>query len=106
MKKHRTPNRIAISVCCAGIALIPLLAGAQQSPAPVQIGDTTHSLLAMQSSGAKAGPPRAMLGDEATASYARYIKSFDHPIPAQLGSSVGQIGSSSGDSAGSGGAQN
>lgn len=67
-----------------------------------QIGDATRSLLTLQSSGAVAAPMHPMLGDEATASYARYLKSFDHPIPAQLGSSVGEIGSGAGGSASGG----
>lgn len=45
------------------------------------IGDTTRELLRMQASGNHAGKPLPMLGDEASASYRRYIDSFTHPIP-------------------------
>jgi hypothetical protein len=46
-----------------------------------EVGDTTHYLLQLQTSGSQAGKPLPMLGDEATASYRRYLKSFEHPIP-------------------------
>ncbi|CAN7381386.1 DUF3613 domain-containing protein [Caballeronia sp. LjRoot31] len=61
--------------------------------APVtQIGDAAHSLLALQRSGQLAAPAQPMLGVEASAAYARYLKSFDHPIPEHLDSSVGAVG--------------
>lgn len=61
--------------------------------APVtQIGDAAHSLLALQRSGQLAAPAQPMLGAEASAAYARYLKSFDHPIPEHLDSSVGAVG--------------
>lgn len=46
-----------------------------------QIGDTTRYLLQLQASGHAAGTSLPMLGDEASASYRRYLKSFEHPIP-------------------------
>jgi hypothetical protein len=48
---------------------------------PADVGDTTRYVLQLQASGAQAGKPLPMLGDEATASYRRYLKSFEHPIP-------------------------
>ncbi|CAN7393942.1 DUF3613 domain-containing protein [Caballeronia sp. LjRoot34] len=64
--------------------------------APVtQIGDAAHSLLALQRSGQLAAPAQPMLGVEASAAYARYLKSFDHPIPEHLDSSVGAVGGAS-----------
>jgi hypothetical protein len=46
-----------------------------------QVGDTTRYLLQLQADGSAAGKPLPMLGDEASASYRRYLKSFEHPIP-------------------------
>jgi hypothetical protein len=56
------------------------------------IGDATLSILALQRSGQLAAPAQPMLGAEASAAYARYLKSFDHPIPEHLDSSVGTVG--------------
>jgi uncharacterized protein DUF3613 len=56
------------------------------------IGDATLSILAIQRSGQLAAPAQPMLGAEASAAYARYLKSFDHPIPEHLDSSVGTVG--------------
>lgn len=73
-----------------------------QAPAPIEtaagtrhvtlIGDATLSMLALQRSGQLAAPARPMLGAEASAAYARYLKSFDHPIPEHMDSSVGAVG--------------
>lgn len=65
------------------------------------IGDATLSLLALQRSGQMAAPAQPMLGAEASAAYARYLKSFNHPIPEHLDSSVGTVGGGAG-----GGGQN
>lgn len=46
-----------------------------------QIGDATRQLLQMQADGHRAGRQLPMLGDEASASYRRYLKSFNHDIP-------------------------
>jgi hypothetical protein len=46
-----------------------------------QIGDTTRSLLQWQADGRYAAKPLPILGNEASASYQRYLKSFEHPIP-------------------------
>jgi hypothetical protein len=53
-------------------------------------------MLALQRSGELAAPPQPMLGAEASAAYARYLKSFDHPIPEHLDSSVGTVGGATG----------
>jgi Protein of unknown function (DUF3613) len=65
------------------------------------IGDATLSILALQRSGRLAAPAQPMLGAEASAAYVRYLKSFDHPIPEHLDSSVGTVGGAT-----SGGASN
>lgn len=54
------------------------------------VGDTTRQLLQMQASGDRAGPPRPMLGAEASASYQRYLKSFEYPIPEFYEATVGK----------------
>jgi Protein of unknown function (DUF3613) len=83
----------------------------QQAQAPIttaapphhvtQVGDATLSILALQRSGQAASPAQPMLGAEAGAAYARYLKSFDHPIPEHMDSSVGAAGGAT-----SGGASN
>ncbi|WP_109127226.1 DUF3613 domain-containing protein [Dyella sp. C11] len=45
------------------------------------VGDVTHQLLSMQAQGTRAGKQLPIPGQEASASYQRYLKSFDHPIP-------------------------
>lgn len=57
-------------------------------PARPQLGDTTRALLQLQANGEHAGKPHTVLGDQATRSYARYLNSFDHPIPEYLKTSV------------------
>lgn len=60
-----------------------------ESPPPLLMGDATQSLLAWQRSGEIASrTPRPIAGSVATRSYERYIKSFEHPIPEHLGSTV------------------
>lgn len=55
----------------------------------MQIGEATQGLLAWQRSGEIASPtPRTIAGNVAGRSYDRYIKSFEHPIPERLGSTV------------------
>jgi hypothetical protein len=107
MNKHFV-RRVAIGFGCAlSGALLPAIAMAQQSPNPQpvappaasatapsfhanDVGDTTRYLLQLQASGAQAGKPLPMLGDEATASYRRYLKSFEHPIPEYFDTTVGK----------------
>lgn len=55
----------------------------------LQVGDATLNLLAWQSSGQVASTtPRPIAGDVANRSYERYLKSFEHPIPEYLSSSL------------------
>lgn len=59
------------------------------APAPrSEIGQTTRDLLRMQAQGTHAGARLPILGDQAAASYARYLKSFEHEIPEFLKTSV------------------
>jgi hypothetical protein len=89
-----SPRRTA----CAGL-LLAMAAGlaAAQSEAPrpepraPQVGDATHALLAQQREGAQASAtPRPIPGEVAGRSYQRYLKSFEHEIPANFKSSVGE----------------
>lgn len=74
----------------------PVVAPVEVAPAAValalpprpQLGDTTRALLQLQASGERAGKPHSVLGDQASRSYARYLNSFDHPIPEYLEYSV------------------
>lgn len=60
-----------------------------ESPPPLLMGDATQSLFAWQRSGEIASrTPRPIAGSVASRSYERYIKSFEHPIPEHLGSTV------------------
>ncbi len=59
------------------------------APPPLRVGDATDTLLALQRSGALASAtPRPIAGPVAYRSYERYLKSFEHPIPEFLNSSV------------------
>ena len=68
-------------------AAMPAAIAATDAAAPVvrparsQIGDTARGLFRLQASGQQAGQRLPILGDQATLSYARYIKSFEHEIP-------------------------
>lgn len=66
-----------------------------EQPAPAtyyaaKFGDTTRYLVQLQADGSQAGKPLPMLGAEAHASYQRYLKSFEHPIPDFYDSNVGK----------------
>lgn len=61
----------------------------ESDPPPLLMGDATLNLLAWQRSGEIAShTPRPIAGSVASRSYERYIKSFDHPIPEHLGSTM------------------
>lgn len=59
----------------------PDFGGTQLRPNTSQLGDTTRSLFRLQASGEVAGARLPILGDQATSSYARYLKSFQYDIP-------------------------
>ncbi|AWH29443.1 MULTISPECIES: DUF3613 domain-containing protein [Stenotrophomonas] len=60
------------------------------STARPQHGDSVRNLLRLQASGQQAGARLPILGDQATASYARYLKSFEHEIPDFFDPDVGR----------------
>lgn len=47
----------------------------------MSVGSTTRQLLQMQADGSHAGKHLPIPGQEASASYVRYLKSFEHAIP-------------------------
>lgn len=53
---------------------------------PMTADTQTRLWLLQQESGAKAGHRYTLPGQAATLVYQRYLKSFSHPIPAELGS--------------------
>jgi hypothetical protein len=59
-----------------------------ESGAQKEIGASTDSWFALQASGAAAAPTGPMPGEQASAAYARYLKSFDKPIPDTFGSTL------------------
>lgn len=71
------------------MASAPIERYAPPPPPPrTEIGQTTRDLLRMQAAGTHAGPRLPILGDQAAASYQRYLKSFEHEIPEFLKTSV------------------
>lgn len=59
------------------------------SAQPLHVGDATRSLLRQQAQGVHATTAdHPMPGAVAQQVYQRYVKSFSHPIPEQLGSTL------------------
>jgi hypothetical protein len=89
------------SVYVAPAAAAPSPVGQHRSPG-TSVGETTRNLLQMQVDGSQAGKPLPMLGVEASASYSRYLKSFNHDIPEFYKTTVGNSSNSGGNSSGYG----
>jgi len=69
----------------------PAYAALAPAPPPrLKAGDATRQLLQLQASGTQAGRALPILGDQATASYQRYLKSFDHELPVFFENDVGK----------------
>lgn len=70
----------------------PAYASAPVAAAPVRTepGDVTRQLLRLQASGDQAGGSLPMLGDQAHATYTRYLKSFEHELPEFFENTVGK----------------
>ena len=67
----------------------PVAPLAQRAARP-EPGAATRHLLQLQASGAQGGRGLPVLGDQAHASYARYLKSFEHDLPEFFENTVGQ----------------
>ncbi len=71
----------------AAVAAVPPALPATDGAPPatprarLQSGEATRNLFRLQASGQQAGQRLPILGDQATLSYARYLKSFEHEIP-------------------------
>ncbi|HDS1075203.1 hypothetical protein A7X84_06950 [Stenotrophomonas maltophilia] len=61
----------------------------------MQSGEATRNLFRLQASGQQAGQRLPILGDQATLSYARYLKSFEHEIPDFFETDVARSGDAS-----------
>ncbi|BBQ00010.1 hypothetical protein BSFA1_51380 [Burkholderia sp. SFA1] len=79
---------LAVLLCAALGAMQP----AAHAQGANEIGRATETWLTLQASNAAAAPAQPMLGAQASAAYARYLKSFDTPIPARYGSSFEDAG--------------
>ena len=74
----------------------PPAAALQQHALRPQPGDVTRHLLQLQASGVQGGHSLPVLGDQAHASYARYLKSFEHEIPEFFENTVSQSSANGG----------
>ena len=113
-------SRRSCSARCLGLGLTGLLlivghispsvaaavsdgtAQAKGEPRRHEIGETTRQLLELQASGRAGAPVQPTTGDEAAASYKRFIDSFSHPIPEYFQTMVGQRAGGSGSGSGGG----
>jgi hypothetical protein len=95
-----TPVAAVTALAPAAPAPTPPAADAVQAPIqPLvpRVGDATRRLLDLQASGQLASAtPRPIPGEQAQRSRARYLKSFEHPIPEEFKSPVAQAASGAG----------
>ncbi|ALM83995.1 DUF3613 domain-containing protein [Bordetella sp. N] len=70
-------------------------AAAPADEGPAGAGGITRALMAAQADGRRAAPPQPMLGPIATASWQRYLNSFNQPIPQWFRERVDASGGSS-----------
>jgi hypothetical protein len=71
----------------AGMSLALCVSVAHSRGSTDHIGDSATAWLNLQASNQAAAPAQPMLGAEAGAAYARYLKSFNTAIPESYGSS-------------------
>ncbi|WP_313140496.1 DUF3613 domain-containing protein [Stenotrophomonas sp.] len=76
-----TAPAVASAASTASAQAAPLATSSTAALALSGNGATVRHLFQLQASGTQAGARLPMLGDQATASYARYLKSFEHEIP-------------------------
>lgn len=75
------PGVALLAACSAPAVAQQPPATAEVRPSQVAVGDTTRNLLDIQRNGSQAGPMLPLTGDQATLGYARYMRSFEHPLP-------------------------
>ncbi|OEZ00400.1 MULTISPECIES: DUF3613 domain-containing protein [Stenotrophomonas] len=92
MKVFATARFAGVLLVCSALGTTTATSAESR---PAEVGDATRALLRLQASGERASAPLPILGDQATASYKRYIDSFTHPIPAYLAPNVRQGASGS-----------
>ena len=85
-----TPPLVTVDTTAAPPAPPPPTYVPASTTARPQHGDSVRNLLRLQASGQQAGARLPILGDQATASYARYLKSFEHEIPDFFDPDVGR----------------
>lgn len=86
----RLPLAVTILLTLPSVSAL----GGECEPAPVsaftadpgpldlgRVGESTRAWLNFQCSGQAAGAAHPQTGEAASRSYARYLKSFEHPIP-------------------------
>lgn len=76
-------------------AASPLAAADESTRSDTNVGDTTRRLLSLQAQGTHAGKQLPIPGQQASASYQRYLKSFEHPIPEFYDAAVSKNASAS-----------
>lgn len=76
-----TAPAVATTASAVSTQAAPLAAQSTAALVPTGNGATVRHLFQLQASGTQAGARLPILGDQATASYARYLKSFEHEIP-------------------------
>ncbi|SAL79076.1 lipoprotein [Caballeronia peredens] len=86
--KQEKIRRAAIGIFCFGALFNTAIASTPQNEAETKIGDSAQSWFALQASGHSAAVTEPMSGVQASAAYARYLKSFDIVIPERFGSSI------------------
>jgi len=76
-----TAPAVATTASAISTQVAPPAAQSTVALVPTGNGATVRHLFQLQASGTQAGARLPILGDQATASYARYLKSFEHEIP-------------------------
>jgi hypothetical protein len=79
-----------------GAALVTNAGAVFSEEQEARIGDAASAWFAMQAQGSASAPYEPMLGVEASAARARYLKTFEKEIPDRFGSTVKDSSASNG----------
>lgn len=79
-------NRLRYGLFVVAMLAAPVMAQQPSAPGATRasdapVGETTRTLLDIQRDGSQAGPMQPLTGDQAALGYARYMRSFTHPLP-------------------------